>query len=618
MDIDLELNRIIVKYGLNVCYPEWTQYFQALEFIKDLFSEIPEKTTVAIRGAGKHTVELLKVINELGIKNKVSFIVDYDEKCKKIDGIRVITPEEAKSYKIDVYIVSSYRFGLEMEVQLWNTVGEQTKIINLYDYFRKKGLNLNTEFYNIDFPYITYPDIYCCKNKYRYASNAEEQKVQLQILIFQCIEIRDFISSKEYIDEYIRAGFDDGKYQEAWNSIEKFLKDIEKRICARKCKDIIINWIDAVEYSGLGEMEYINEICRQGLVFDNAFTPIPWTHTTMASMFLEKLPIEGKTYLFKDKYTSTNSPFLKVLEMEEYAFKYIAYPGLYENDYMKEHIWQYQKSYKKIVCSNRTIGCSTRLQWMAVKERMEQDKAVCLLVHNLAETHDPFMSTRLEGMSMDLTGGADNIERRTICRKYLDEQLRYYSRFNGKNVVNVYMTDHGRATRAYTDDRSKVLMALSGNISRAGHEDRIYSHLYFNRVIQYIIHPTPKNYDNIFCEYAFLENLDIYNSGFVNWLQNIVSESEEKIKKMGLSRYFQYRAIRTKTDLYVRYANGKELYFVLPDDNKNLIEDEKYQNRIEELKAACGNEFIDIESEAVFCESSRIYKLIENLKEIEW
>lgn len=395
MDIDFELNKIIIKYGLNVCYPEWTEYYQVLSLMENIFLELPEKATVAVRGGGWHTVELLKFVDTIGMKHKISFIVDHNAGSCKINGINVITPEEAEKINIDVYIISSYRYGLEMEIELWRSTSGNAEIINLYDYFRVNGLAINTEFYNIDLPYITYPDIYCNKKKYRKASDIKEQKIRLQMLIFQCIEIRDFLSAQEYIAEYIQKGFDDGTYKQAWSAIEEFLQNIEERICKRECKDIIINWIDAVEYSGLEEMKFIQEICKQGLVFDNAFTPIPWTHTTMASMFMEKLPIEGKTYLFESKYTSDNSPFLRILEQEGYVFKYIAYPGFYEKDFKKENLIYYEKAYKKTVCGNRSIGCSTRLQWKAIKERLCQSKPVCCLIHNLIETHTPFQSVWL-------------------------------------------------------------------------------------------------------------------------------------------------------------------------------------------------------------------------------
>lgn len=615
MNIDDQLTQIIIKYKLNTYYPEWNQFYQSRLLIKRMFQEIPKDKTIALRGAGKHTDKLLSIIDEAGLKEQINFIVDDNPKTNEINGIPVLTTNEAEQQKIDVYVISSFRYGLEMEVMLWKNLPTGTNVINLYHYLRMNGCPLNTEFYNIDRPYITYPDIYCSKKQYRRAQDIETQRKYLQILIFQCLEIRDFMSAEEYVKEYINKGFDDHTYESAWSEIEQLLFGIEELLRKRDCKDIIINWIDAIEYSGLKEMSFIDEICKGGLVFSNSFSPMIYTDTVMASMFLEKLPIEGKTYLFDEKYSIENSVLLKHLEEGGYHFKYIAYPYIGENVLDVKYRIDYEKAYRKLVCHNLNIGCSTRLQWNALQERLEAKHPVCHMIHNLAETHEPYLSVWLDDdMSVD-RWDMDSEKRRYISRNYMDAQLRFYARFLDEKVARIYLTDHGNANRGYIDDRSRVLMVLYGNIPKVGKEDGIYSHLYFNRVIRYIIDPSETRYNDIFSEYAILENIEAYDPTFIRQLEAIVRKQTNLVKI--LANFYQYRAIRTVDDLYVHYAIGKELYFVLPDEENNLIDCAQYQERISQLRDLCGDFFIDSNDEH-FSECKRLYLLAEEIGGMEW
>lgn len=615
MNIDDQLNQIIIKYKLNMYYPEWNQFYQSRLLIKRMFEEIPKDKTIALRGAGKHTDKLLSIIDEVELKEQINFIVDDNPKTNEINGIPVLTPKEAEQQKIDVYVISSFRYGLEMEVMLWKNLPTSSNVINLYNYLRMNGCPLNTEFYNIDRPYITYLDIYCSKNQYRRAQDIETQRKYLQILIFQCLEIRDFMSAEEYMKEYINKGFDDHTYESAWSEIEQLLFEIEELLRKRNCKDIIINWIDQIEYSGLKKMSFVDEVCKGGLVFSNSFSPMIFTDTVMASMFLEKLPIEGKTYLFNEKYNVENSVLLRLLEEEGYHFKYIAYPYIGENVLDDKYRIDYEKAYRKIVCNNLNIGCSTRLQWKSLQERLEAKHPVCHMIHNLAETHEPYLSVWLDDdMSVD-RWDMDLKKRRCISRNYMDTQLRFYARFLDEKVARIYLTDHGNANRGYIDDRSRVLMVLYGNIPKVGKEDRIYSHLYFNRVVRYIIDPSETCYNGIFSEYAILENIDAYDPIFIRQFEAVVRKQTKLVNQVSL--FFQYRAIRTADDLYVHYAIGKELYFVLPDEENNLIDCDQYQDRISQLRDLCGDLFID-SSDEPFCEGKRLYLLVEEIEGMEW
>ena len=82
----------------------------------------------------------------------------------------------------------------------------------------------------------------------------------------------------------------------------------------------------------------------------------------------------------------------------------------------------------------------------------------------------------------------------------------------------------------------------------------------------------------------------------------------------------QCRAIRTEKDIYACYPNGKEAYYLLPDEDNNLINNSEYSERIKELRDLCGNEFVDISKEKEFRKSHFLWEYIDLLPEgsVKW
>ena len=68
-----------------------------------------------------------------------------------------------------------------------------------------------------------------------------------------------------------------------------------------------------------------------------------------------------------------------------------------------------------------------------------------------------------------------------------------------------------------------------------------------------------------------------------------------------------YRGVVTSSDKYIRLANGKEFYFILPDESKNLIEDSRFSDRIAELSKIAGDYFLDLDKYPEFEHSKKLY-----------
>ena len=101
---------------------------------------------VLIRGAGRHTSELLQLLpsecNVLGIVAK-------EQKMKGFENLNIHENFEAfDSNSVDYVIISSYQYAQEMEEELTGTQYEQ-KSFNMYTELSKKGIVLKKEFYQM-------------------------------------------------------------------------------------------------------------------------------------------------------------------------------------------------------------------------------------------------------------------------------------------------------------------------------------------------------------------------------------------------------------------------------------------------------------------------------------
>lgn len=86
---------------------------------------------IVIFGAGRELEWLLDRIEEMKIKNKLLCICDNakEQQGRKVEGIKVVTPEKAfQSYKNAIYIVYN-RFCVEISEQLVEKAIERIHLI---------------------------------------------------------------------------------------------------------------------------------------------------------------------------------------------------------------------------------------------------------------------------------------------------------------------------------------------------------------------------------------------------------------------------------------------------------------------------------------------------------
>jgi len=614
MDIDTRLFEIIKKYDIYKCVPEFEDYYKEKYFVKcieDFLLELDEGKIVAVRGGGKHTIELFKHISSEA-KQKITYIIDKNAKYV-MEGYQVIHPKVLDQHRIDVIILSSFSMQLEFKLELMDHM-QHIKILEPYEYLQFKGVYYDREFYRYvekELYHVTHMDLSTTYKQYIEETDFVLKKFYLEKMIAQCTEVRDFVTLYRMIEQYKKQGWDSNKRYEKFNKeLEDLFIEIREKLQTREQKDIIINWIDNVNAEEFYETNFAKRRRDDSLVFTNAYTVAPWTHFTMFAIFGALLPIGDKAYMV-NRLSEENSVLLKELQNYGYKFKYIANPGMYQKEFEKTKLMSYPKGFDKVVFDSRSVSeCSSRLLWNEVKERLASSQRVCHLVHNLAETHPPYVYATVDSFY------GNRRKYREQGMHYIVEQLEWYGKFYNEEVIQIYLADHGDGVeylRAYEKGRTNIPLIVKGKGIPVRIENRLYSHLDFYKVIRAIL-SEEHNWDEVCSGFVLYENVDFYNKKFIiehifDWMQ--------ADGRMDMAHY-QSRGIRTQEDIYVKYATGKELYYRLPDEKTNLINDETWLNRIKFLKEKCGEEFVDITADPMFVESYRLYDYLSTRTNIEW
>ena len=625
MNIDVKLILLVMKYGIYTPIPETLEMYKPEVFkylINKLVSDIDGD--IAIRGGGEATSAFINVLENANV-SKIKAIIDQNSYIDSIEGIQIVSPEEIKKTKITTVIIPSLKFRRDFLTEFYNT---DLKVIDVYDYFAEFGIICDHEFFVHEYKigaHKIYIDVNNSLKKLKDATDNLERRYYQQKLIAELIEIRDFISAEKQICDYIWNGFDtDKRYSFFKEELEELLKKIEDTLNDRK-NDIVIYWLDNVNNEDFLHSEFAKKLINSAdtSVCKNAYTFTPWTRLTFFSILTGKRPIEDKTFLIK-KLSESNSLVLKMCEQYDYDFKYIANPGMFQVAFDAGKLPKYPAEYFEHpnVIKRTFSDCSTRLQWISLKNRMISPKPVCHFIHCLSETHAPYIYTGVGEMNLDERSYKNQLKYRNEGKEFLLRQVEWYTKKFNKEGYKIYLSDHGESLlykRAYEKQRSNIILAIQGRGLPTIGKDCFYSHLNFNKLLKAIISKDFSSWDEIFKLSIEFENLDFYDKRVIEMhiLRWLSGESDVDMAN------FQCRGVRTQKDMYVRYANGKELYFRLPDEKNNYINNSKWTGRIEKLREMTTDNFIDINEESSFKHSYMLYDFLKlmykkNPEKIVW
>lgn len=549
---------------------------------------------VGLYGVGVQAEGLLYFILEHAINFKIDVCFDKTIRSYKyknmIKNSTVYPIEDIINMDVDYLILGSFTYAKTFTENIAQ-IGYKGKIINLYDFL---------EDYIYDH-FADYKMIFQTRQSYLKAVGSDKAKI-LHKIIKEYLMIKDFRNAFHYMDIFVANQYLGYKqYKKLKSELMDFLEEIKECISKRNKKDIIINWVDALSYYDINRFPFLSEKSKKGINFENAYTVMPWTTETTKTILFGEYPIEGKLFL-KERLGKENVKLIKNLSENGYGF---AYCGMAKFAKMFDESVSAPISYYE----NKYSG-SMRKQWDALAIMCYSEMPMCILIHTLKETHEPFICG--EGNTFISFRSSEKEWNRKECKiqakisgEYINNQLEFYEKFYGENAIEIYMSDHGRVGNSpMNENKIHVMLSING---KNMHQDRIYSMfslVKFSDLIKKII-MNENNWIDLTDNYVLIENLDAYSEQVVQDTMSGKLTSDEML---------QCRGVVTLTDRYFLYRYGKEYYFKNRESKENEIDNPQYKDRIQELKTLCGDEFIDIYQYEKFKYSRQLYKNIDLLQ----
>ena len=575
-----------------------------------LFDDIPDGFTVAVRGAGWHTIELLKVIKER--KHKISFIIDRNNEINELYGIPIVHVNEMKDKRIDLMIISSFIYREEMKKEQSLKGCDKYSVIDIYDYIDEKDevSCSNHDVYscvfmthNLEGLAVSWNGVVCIKKIYkRVLSTGNVTLIQkyLYELILSYLNVRDFLNAERYIELYIKKQYRNWEvFEEFLISLGVLLQKIKEVLIKRKNESLVVFHFDALENDMIEHMEYMRNLRDRFSVFNNAFTQYNYTTSTWQTMFTQRDLIDAGAYEV-ESFDDNNSKLLNMLRKKNYRF------------YMSTS--KYKLFFKEKDTTKIYINVMTRRLWDLLQVLVDDEKAFCYL--HFLETHSPFTSCfsdicyeQTEYMKLQENEQAAIL---LECLNYVDEQFEFYNSIIPDCNTKVIMSDHGsyqlfsldnyHINDCKTNDHSmygglKTVLFFYKEGLKPNRFDQVFSLVNFTDFVSYLIGEADEY--AMFTDYSKIQLPPIYDK----MLMDVYDEFKHPLP-------LPTKGIATAYEKYLIDYNGKETYqtFQSDDFRKNRINEPEYQERINELRELCGNDFHDIFEQPKFAYAKKIYK----------
>ena len=481
--------------------------------------------------------------------------------------------------------------------------------ISIYDYLATRGLLLEGNYYDVfgeeyhiqkegkpSFDYINLDMnsiFFYDRRNYEIAEKKIYQEMYLAKMIFDCVYIKDWKLVKKYVEEYSEHEFSYcSEYQHFYHEVERLLDDIKSALKARNQDDIIIFWLDALEYGEDKDMPFLRSLSDKSVDFVNAYTVTPYTHSTAKTLFSHKCVADDRAYKLNiDK----EGLFIKMIEEQGYHFHF--YTKLAQmQDSLKGRLYQNVYTPFAEVC------------WNMIHDILKSKEKMCAVCHEILQTHAPFVSYGLSGKEYVYVQEASTIlsehERRVRneqileSRKYTDDVLCMYSALLPDNVYKIYMSDHGHTE---LDKYHTIFRIVQKDIVPERIEG-IFSYINFDRLICKLMQ-NKNDYTDIIDEYAQIQDVDYYNKSYIQlYFQRLLQNPS-----LSLDWCFGYKGVVTRQHTYIKYNDGRERYYNNEFQAKPLMEED-----ISYLRAFCTEYPSDIINDEKFKYSRNIYATVRN------
>lgn len=604
MDINEKLNELVIKFHVSDCVPQYQMYLKSREFLLGWMKKNSKQNLLVI--GRKAEVDYFRNII-VGVKYEQIY---YENMFESI--------EEKELQDAEMILNISFFWKDEIFIYLVNQGVTEAKINNLYDMFEDEKLYWSGDFFDIynsgyhafrmgAFSYdCTNFDIgllyFQHRRRYEIAQNIEEKRKYMELLIFDCIYARDFLSMQKWIKAYINLfGRDRGKFYIAFEeAVNQLLQEIKFLLERRQSEDFLMVWLDALEYGEDKDMPFLKALDQEALSFANIYTVTPYTGATIKTLFAQARVIEEKSYNLPP-IDEGNSEFIENIEKRGFEFKYHGPKKIFRKQFDACYNYNY-------------FSTITEYYWNAIRDilLLKEGKKYFGVLHEIISTHIPYASLGLDGNEYFFTeawpGQQELVNKNEAqilpSRKYVDEQLEFYSNLLPKRMYKMYMSDHGHTLLG----RYHTIMKIQQEKIKPRCCNKVISYYYFIDIVKQLLDNYSIDETKLGNGTAIVQDVSYYYSDYI---KEYIHDPNYNPDHM-----FAYQGIVTDTDLFIKYQNGIRYYQKHVNDEV-MVSDE----RLEYLESLLSKTPFDVNEHDKFVDSRIIYeaerKCLERTKVIE-
>lgn len=589
-DIDGILDGLIIKYRLDRFHPRFQKRRKAIECLLGFFKDIEKEQLILV-----------------GYETDCDYIQDdCDLKecqvvCYSQAQMNPTILKELKDRDGIIVVVSFFRRRETMSVLLKHGI----KAHSIYDYFDTHNLLLEGNYYDIfgdacykweeekeltiDYRNVDINEIFFWdRRNYELAQEPELKEMYLARMIFDCVHIRDFLTLDRYIDEYIDQGFAfKAEYHEFRSHVKSLWQTIKQKMAKRTNEDIIMFWLDDLDYNVDENMPFLRSLVEKAVDFENAYTTTPYTTPTARALFTGKYVVDDRSYKIR---IDENSSFIKNIQSKGFRFIFYTFLKIVDQPL-------------KGTCNQGPYVSLSETCWKLVGDMLNSDVNVCAVIHEMIHTHPPNLSFGLTQSEYIRTSDVEQLDSHEIeiqskqlmeSVRYTDNVLRFYDEVLPANAFKIYMTDHGSTA----EDRIHTIFRVVQRNLKSQKIKKVFSYINFEKLIDTIL-SKDQDFTDVLCDYALIQDVDYYNKLI---LKHRLSQNEIDLWAMP-----GYKGVVTEKDRYLRYNDGREMYFNHQAGGSILTEErENY------LKQFCTEYPRDILQEDKFKYSRNAYRTRDN------
>ena len=555
ININNRLDEIILKHHIDRFHPRFKKRMKAIACLTEYFMRIGEDSLLLVASGEtdkKYMAEDFSLFNcrvldyefpdaqameQLRKEEKQIVVVSYYKRrelvsCLEANGIRAISMYDELAIR-----------GVILEGNYYDIFGEQySDYLSRQDTFDYGKLDINSVFFY---------DRRC----YEIAETQLIAEMYLTRMIFDCVYSKNFILAQKYIQEYADRNFTNAAgMQQSWTEIQQLLNVIKEKLAERQTKDIVMFWLDQLEYGEDRDMPFLRSMSEKSMDFENAYTVTSYTHPTARTLFSGKRTVDDRAY---NDTIDRQSGFIRRIENRGYRFRF--YTSLNKVD----------SSIKGTRVQNIYAPIS-QICWDMAADMLAHDEPICAVLHEIFQTHSPYISFGLSGSQysykeipgQELELAENNLRKiqRKESRKYVDDVLKLYDHLLPQEAFKIYMSDHGFTTYG----RWHTIFRIVQKELQPVKIKKVFSYVDFEKLIFNIL-DGEGSLDSVTRSYAYIQDVDYYEK---EYLKAVLSR-----EKINLAAVFGYKGVVTERDQYIRYNDGRTVYINRDSNGKRVTQE---------------------------------------------